>query len=446
MSTTRHTFLQECLYDLDEQLKLLGSKLIILNGDPLECLKQVCSKWDVSLITMQKEIGPYARKRDLNVFKWGQESGIQIHQGWDQLLYPMDDLIKRSPKTMTSMVSLISELGEPKKKLPKPDTIPSPNFNLLSPMNSFTKRTGLKELKFKGGESNALIRMKTALNDAKWVATFEKPETSPNSLEPSTTVLSPYLAMGCISPRQMWHEINEKIKAYRGKNTQPPASLLGQLYWRELFYINSWVTPNFHLMNGNPNCKQIDWDDNDAYLDAWTNSKTGFPFIDAIMTQLRTDGWIHHLARHAVACFLTRGDLYQSWEKGAQVFEKYLLDGDYALNNANWQWLSCSNFFYQYYRVYSPIKFGQKTDPKGLYIRKWLPKLALYPDKYIYEPWNAPKDVQTNAKCVVGVDYPFPIVDHKEASSLNMTRMKAAYANQGIKTNPSKKRKRIVVN
>lgn len=100
-----------------------------------------------------------------------------------------------------------------------------------------------------------------------------------------------------------------------------------------------------------------------------------YPFIDAVMTQLRTEGWIHHLARHAVACFLTRGDLWQHWEAGAAVFDELLLDADWSLNSANWMWLSASAFFHQYFRVYSPIAFGKKTDPEGLYIKKYLPVL-----------------------------------------------------------------------
>jgi cryptochrome len=133
------------------------------------------------------------------------------------------------------------------------------------------------------------------------------------------------------------------------------------------------------------------------------------------------------LARHAVACFLTRGDLWQSWEAGAKVFDLYLLDADWALNNANWQWLSCSNFFYQYFRCYSPVAFGKKTDPTGKYIRKWLPKLANIPDKYIFEPWLAPKSVQEAANCIIGTDYPSPIVVHEVISKQNIQRMKCAY-------------------
>ena len=104
-------------------------------------------------------------------------------------------------------------------------------------------------------------------------------------------------------------------------------------------------------MVGNPVCLQIDWycksgptdpDNEDAtrFLKAWTNGQTGFPWIDAIMNQLRTEGWIHHLARHSVACFLTRGDLWVSWERGQEVFEELLLDADWSLNAGNWMWLS----------------------------------------------------------------------------------------------------------
>ena len=101
------------------------------------------------------------------------------------------------------------------------------------------------------------------------------------------------------------------------------------------------------------------------------------------MTQLRKEGWMHHLARHAVACFLTRGDLYLSWEEGAKVFDVWLLDADWSLNNCNWMWLSASAFFHTFFRVYSPVSFGQKTDKDGAYVRHYLPVLAKMPKKYV---------------------------------------------------------------
>ncbi|XP_062995401.1 cryptochrome-2-like isoform X3 [Elgaria multicarinata webbii] len=156
--------------------------------------------------------------------------------------------------------------------------------------------------------------------------------------------------------------------------------------------------------------------------------RTGYPFIDAIMTQLRTEGWIHHLARHAVACFLTRGDLWISWEEGQKVFEELLLDADWSLNAGNWQWLSASAFFHQFFRVYSPVAFGKKTDKNGEYIKKYLPFLQKFPSDYIYEPWKAPRSMQERAGCIIGKDYPKPIVVHEEARKRNLERMKAAYA------------------
>ena len=151
-------------------------------------------------------------------------------------------------------------------------------------------------------------------------------------------------------------------------------------------------------MKGNPICRQIKWIDPETtpeagtsnelsskaaeHLAAWQEGRTGFPWIDAIMTQLREQGWIHHLARHSTACFLTRGDLFISWEHGAKHFDRLLLDADWALNNGNWMWLSASCYFYQFFRVYSPVSFGRKTDKNGDYIRKWLPQLKNMPSSF----------------------------------------------------------------
>lgn len=175
-------------------------------------------------------------------------------------------------------------------------------------------------------------------------------------------------------------------------------------------------------------CRQIDWDADTRLLASWEDGRTGHPFIDAAMTQLRTQGWLHHLARHSVACFLTRGDLWQSWEAGAAVFDRLLLDADPSLNAGNWMWLSCSAFFHQYFRVYSPIAFPKKYDPEGVYVRHFLPALRKMPAKYIYEPWKAPLAVQQAAGCIVGQDYPSPVVDHAVASKANIERMAKAFA------------------
>ena len=246
---------------------------------------------------------------------------------------------------------------------------------------------------------------------------------SPSALlTPSTTALSPYLKFGCVSPRRFASQLRAVYAATPGGHTAPPVSLMGQLLWREFYYAVAFGTPRYDRMAGNAICRQVPWGDDAALLAAWEAGRTGFPWIDAAMTQLRTQGWMHHLARHAVACFLTRGDLWQSWEAGAAVFDRLLLDADWALNNGNWMWLSASAFFHQFFRVYSPVAFPKKYDATGAYVRHFLPGarapprprrtaapaaltrlvlplavLARMPDKYIYEPWKAPAAVQQAA-------------------------------------------------
>ena len=133
------------------------------------------------------------------------------------------------------------------------------------------------------------------------------------------------------------------------------------------------------------------------------------------------------MARHSVACFLTRGHLWISWEDGMKVFDELLLDADWSVNAGTWMWLSCSSFFTQFFPVYDPVKFGRKVDPNGDYIRRYVPVLKNYPIKYIHEPWMAPEQVQKAAKCVIGTDYPKPMIDHEMAANQNQERMKQVY-------------------
>lgn len=122
------------------------------------------------------------------------------------------------------------------------------------------------------------------------------------------------------------------------------------------------------------------------------------------MRQLRQEGWIHHLGRHAVACFLTRGGCYIDWERGADVFAEWLIDHEVACNAGNWQWLSCAAFFSQFFRCYSPIAFPKKWDPEGKFVKRYVPELARYSRKYIYEPWTAPIADQKSWGCRITGD------------------------------------------
>ena len=163
------------------------------------------------------------------------------------------------------------------------------------------------------------------------------------------------------------------------------------------------------------------------------------------MRQLRQEGWIHHLGRHAVACFLTRGGCYVDWERGAEVFEEWLIDHETACNVGNWQWLACVAFYAQFYRCYSPVAFPKKWDKGGDFVRRYVPELARFPEKYIYEPSKAPIADQKKAGCLIkgegkeeeeedGRDngdgmkvYPKPMFDFNERRGICIEALMNAY-------------------
>ncbi len=400
VGVNRYNFLLESLQDLDESLRKLGSRLYVLKGKPEEQLQLALQQWKINVITYESDTEPYAKVRDKRLNEIFQAADIQVITFPTHTLNDLERYVSLSKGKISNAYQSFQKLFESipindrvRRDLPSPSSLPPASPEDLN--NADYDVPSLTEMgydpnqvttPFHGGEQLGLQRMEEYLQQKKWVLTFSKPNTSPNSLQPSTTVLSPYLKFGCVSAAKFYHGLYEiyhgpsstasAMKAMGVTPTQPPVSLIGQLLWREFFYLQAYITKGFDRMEGNDQCRQIPWNRDREIIERWKQGQTGFPFVDAIMTQLRLEGWIHHLARHMVACFLTRGDLWQHWEEGVKVFDLYLLDDDWALNNANWQWLSCSNFFYQYFRVYSPIAFGKKTDPSGDYIRKYLPRLV----------------------------------------------------------------------
>lgn len=303
-----------------------------------------------------------------------------------------------------------------------------------------------------GGENEALRRLEEKCKEKGYMATFSKPKTSPScdATEPSTTLLSPFLKFGCLSIRKLWYDSIDATKEYKGGNkTTPPENMEGQLLFREMYACAELAVGDaYQHIRGNSISRYMDWylpteydkdgkpieprprgdEVSEKRLEAFRAGQTGFPWIDAGIRQLRLQGWCHHLMRHSLASFLTRGQCWISWERGAEMFEEWLLDWDPNANAGNWMWLSCSAFFSQFYRVYGLATFPQKYDSHGSLIRKYCPELKEYPDKFIYAPHTAPMEVQKKAKCIIGKDYPFPILDEKAEKAVCLNRMKAAYA------------------
>ena len=232
----------------------------------------------------------------------------------------------------------------------------------------------------------------------------------------STSRLSPYLHFGCLSPREVETMLPD---------TDGARSWHRQLAWREFYYYVLFHYPHPER-EFQERYRGMSWITSPKLLDAWKDGRTGYPVIDAAMRQLKAEGWMHNRARLIVGSFLTK-DLNIDWREGEKHFMQWLLDGDMANNNGNWQWIASVGVdpapFFR--RLYNPMTQQERYDPDGEYVRRYVPELKKVPAKYISEPWKMPDDIQQASGCAIGKDYPKPVVDHKEARQLAMERYKS---------------------
>ncbi|XP_035012124.1 cryptochrome-1b [Hippoglossus stenolepis] len=438
----RWRFLLHCLEDLDASLRKLNSRLFVIRGQPTDVFPRLFKEWQITCLSYEYDSEPFGKERDATIQKLANEAAVEVLVRVSHTLYDLDKIIElnggQTPLTYKSFEVLINCMdpvdvpaetitSEVVRKCATPiGADHDVKFGVPSLEELGFETEGLSTAVWPGGETEALMRLERHLERKAWVANSECPRMNANSLLASPTGLSPYLRFGCLSARLFYFKLTDLYRKEK-ENSKPPLSFYGQLLLREFFYTTATNNPCFDKMEGNPVCVQIPWDRNPEALAKWAKGRTGFPWIDAIMTQLRQEGWIHHLARRAVACFLTRGDLWISWEEGMKVFEELLLDADWSVNAGSWMCFSCSSFFQQFFRCYCPVGFGRRTDPNVEYIRRYLPILRDFPAKYIYDPWRAPEEVQKAAKCIIGEHYPKPMVNHAEASRINIERMKQIY-------------------
>ncbi len=244
--------------------------------------------------------------------------------------------------------------------------------------------------------------------------------------------LSPHLHFGEIGPRQIWHAVHAR-SAPGGVPADDPADdgprkFLAEIGWRE-FCCNLLADfPDLPDKPLQPRFADFDWEDKPAALRAWQRGRTGYPFVDAGMRQLWQTGWMHNRVRMVTASFLVK-HLLIPWQTGAAWFWDTLVDADLANNSANWQWVAgCGADAAPYFRIFNPVTQGRKFDPRGGYVRRFVPELAGLPDRWIHRPWDAPADALHAAGVRLGEDYPLPIVDHAGARRAALAAYQAVKA------------------
>jgi cryptochrome len=500
----RWKYLLDCQSDLSASITKTNpkSQLFLIREAPQTLFPKLFKEWKITHLVFEKDTDAYARDRDERVTELAKQAGVEVIVKTGRTLYDPDELVKENHGKPTMSMSQVqaagAKIGEIPRPIPAPKSLPNPGktdltfdqdrpesnpdinakqrdgdeksyHSLAGPNGDFAVPTmeelGLKEATtpHQGGETIALKMLDEIIANEHYTATFEKPKTAPTDFEPqATTLLSPHLHFGSLSCREFYWRVQDVVDKFKGKASQPPTSLTGQLLFRDMYFgAQAALGYSFGQTYNNPQCRFIPWhlpsevdaksglitgkhltDSAEAreHFERWREGRTGFPFVDALMRQLKLEGWIHHLGRHMVACFLTRGGCYVDWERGAEVFEEWLIDHEAACNIGNWQWLSCTAFYSQFYRCYSPVASGQKWDKEGAFVRRYVPELEQFDKKYVYEPWKAPIADQKKWGCQIKGDgsatqsddgklkvYPKPMFDFAERREICIQAMKNAY-------------------
>jgi deoxyribodipyrimidine photo-lyase len=418
----RVAFLFGGLRALDADLRARGSRLIVRRGDPADELAALVAESGGDAIFAEEDAWPYGQRRDAGVAET-----LPLHLVGGLTVHPPEIVLKADGTPYT----VFTPFSRKWKTFPSPhasEILPAPGQISTPPevhSLAIPEEPALPAaVPFPPGEAEAQRRLSDFL-DGEDKPIYRYAERRDRLDVDGTSRLSPYLRFGMLSARQAVAAARTALEAAPDAEAGEGAETwLNELIWREFYQSMLHHFPHVLQQSFRANLRAIRWEEDEAAFAAWREGRTGYPVVDAGMRQLAESGWMHNRARMVVASFLVK-DMLIDWRWGEQHFMQHLVDGDAAANNGGWQWTAGTGTdAAPYFRVFNPVLQGKKHDPQGIYVRRWVPELAGVPDRFIHEPWKMRADVQRKSGCVVGQDYPPPIVDHAWARG----RALAAYA------------------
>lgn len=307
----------------------------------------------------------------------------------------------------------------PVHRLPDPPTLSSEALDTWGFLPSRPDWAGGLRETWTPGAAGAQARLTEFLETSltAYADTRDRPD------RPATSGLSPFLRFGEISPRQIWAAAD---LACQGQLTERgPECFTRELGWREFSYHLLYHQPQIAIRPIRPQFESFPWQPDADLLRAWQMGLTGYPIVDAGMRQLWQTGWMHNRVRMLVGSLLVK-HLLQPWQAGEAWFWDTLVDADPASNPASWQWVAgCGADAAPYFRIFNPVLQGEKFDPDGAYVRRWVPELARLPAAVIHKPWEAPSAVLHAAGVRLDQTYPRPIVGLSEGRDRALAAFRA---------------------
>lgn len=419
----RLKFMLKGLQALDDDLGKHRRRLFIRHGDPLSVLPKVVAESHAQAVYFNADYSPYAQKRDHAV---AEKLTIPVYSFEDAVLHAPNETLKKDGTPyliFTPFKKLWFSLPKPE---PETYTIKASQMHTLEGVQT-EPLPMLKMLGFgetidvpDAGETVALRRLEKFAESRieRYAKRRDTLDVNPFTDDSAgTSGLSPYLRFGMVSPRQVVAAAYEARKEVADTSSRQSIDVwISEIAWRDFYMHTLYHFPHIYNISFREEFERIKWRHAPNELQAWQEGRTGYPVVDAAMRQLNTIGWMHNRARMIVAAFLTK-DLLVYWREGDVYFMQKLIDGDPAANNGGWQWSAGTGKDSQpFFRIFNPVAQSKKFDPKGDYIRYWLPELRNVPDMHIHAPWLMPTPPN---------HYPPPIVDHDEARDRALTAFKA---------------------
>ncbi len=407
----RMQFLLESLAELAQAIQARGSRLLVVRGKSVQVVPALARRLGVDRVVAQRWSEPFARRRD-ELVERDLHVPFVLFEG--ETLSRPGTLRTQEGKpysVFTAFARAFAATAEIEEPLPAPSRLaPWPNdMTLPSLPVPVYEDLGLQRnpAVVLGGETAARGRLRAFM--AGPAARYHE-QRDRLDLD-GTSRLSQDLKFGTLSPRTLWHAAQKALAA------EPAAlrSFQNELVWREFAHSTLWDHPAVLSEPFRARWRDFPYRNDGPAWRAWASGNTGYPVVDAAARQLLGEGFVHNRARMIAASFLTK-HLLIDYRRGEQHYLEYLTDGDWAQNNAGWQWSAgCGLDAQPYFRVFNPKTQGEKFDPDGVYVRRWVPELRALPARYIHEPAGAPPDVLARAGVKLGVDYPEPIVEHSLA-------------------------------
>ncbi|SHM71526.1 cryptochrome/photolyase family protein [Gracilibacillus kekensis] len=409
--TNSDLYHHQAVFAFQQTIKNQGGTLLIRKGNPEMILTEIVKEVDASALYFNYSYDPKESMTDQKIY---ENLRIPVQRFHSSLLTEPGTIINKQGnpyKVFTSFWKNLRALPI-KKPLLQPKAI---NWYKSEPEETDLETSSKLRNYWKAGETAALEKWRYFLQNQ--LTDYQEYRNFPGI--DATSLLSPHLAQGEITPRLIWHETKETLelismeKGLSHRHEESAETFLKQLAWRDFAYHQLVEFPHIIDQPLQSSYLTFPWLKKDEVaLEKWKYGITGYSLVDAGMRELKETGYMHNRVRMVTASFLVK-HLLTHWLEGQAYFEKHLVDHDIANNTLGWQWVAGTGFDSSpFFRIFNPVKQAEKFDPDGIYIRKWLPELSDLPTKYLYQPSEASKEILKQASVEIGQDYPAPIVEH----------------------------------